>query len=238
MFRSVAKESGVCARINTKLFLAGDFLVALLLAGPMFKALPRHFTDIYFCGSLILVLLLLNYLFAKAIRKAACNGSESDDKVHGLKSKVRFFAWAILISTFVLVGFGPIINPDNPSAYAVDKFPRILGMGVINDYSVSKKVHYFYFALVIYGLLIFCLYQNIVLSLINNLRSRLRGLAVFSDTLLFVGYSFLLVCVYRQFSSQYSYDMTLYFVKSVIIFMIPAFYLWQTGNSVCRVKRI
>ena len=220
----------MCARINHRLFLAADFLAAVLLAVPMFRALPRHFTDTSFCCCLILVLLLLNYLFAKSIGKNAGAGTGITSSNHSWKSKARVFAWAVLIATVALVGFGPIINPDNPSAYAVDKFPRILGLGVINNYSVSKKVHYFYFALVIYGLLIFCLYQNIVLSLMNNMHSRIRGLAGFSDTLLFVGYSFLLVCVYRQFSSQYSYDLTLYFVKSVIIFMIPAFYLWQAGK--------
>jgi len=230
MFRSFAKEPGMCARINNRLFLAADFLAAVLLAAPMFRALPRHFTDTSFCGCLILVLLLLNYLFAKSNGKNAGAGTGITSSNHSWKSKARVFAWAVLIATVALVGFGPIINPDNPSAYAVDKFPRILGLGVINNYSVSKKVHYFYFALVIYGLLIFCLYQNIVLSLMNNLHSRISGLVRFSDTLLFVGYSFLLVCVYRQFSSQYSYDLTLYFVKTVMIFMMPAFYLWQTGK--------
>ena len=115
---------------------------------------------------------------------------------------------------------------------------RIFGGGVINDYSVSKKVHYFYFVLIIYGLLVFSFYQTLGFALMNNPHNKIRRIGEFADTLLFVGWSFLIVCVYRQFSNQFSYDLTLYLLKLFMVFMIPAFYFWETGKLSVRDVRV
>lgn len=209
------------------LLLANNCLFAALLACPMIPGAVRYFANSYLCTAIILLILFLDYRLYRALWNSLSEGACLVADRYSWKLKARVLAWAALVPAVMLVGVGPIANS---SAYAVDKFTRVFGAGVINDYSVSKKVHYFYFALIIYGLLVFNFYLNIILSLRNNLNSRIRRLREFSDTLLFVGWSFLLVCAYRQFSNQYSYDLTLYLLKSFLVFMIPAFYLWETGR--------
>lgn len=211
----------------SRILISGNCLFAALLACPMIPGLSRCFTNTYLCAGLILILVFLNYSLYKASESLTSGGSPKSEKGQDWKSRAKVLAWAALIPAVILVGVGPIASP---SAYAVDKFNRIFGMGVINDYSVSRKVHYFYFALIIYGLLVFNFYQTLWLSLLRNRSSKIRRLGEFADTLLFVGYSFLLVCIYRQFSSQYSYDLTLYLLKSILVFMVPAFCLWETGK--------
>lgn len=211
----------------SSILISGNCLFAALLACPMIPGLSRCFANTYLCAGLILILVFLNYSLYKASESLTSGGSPKSEKGQDWKSRAKVLAWAALIPAVILVGVGPIASP---SAYAVDKFNRIFGMGVINDYSVSRKVHYFYFALIIYGLLVFNFYQTLWLSLLRNRSSKIRRLGEFADTLLFVGYSFLLVCIYRQFSSQYSYDLTLYLLKSILVFMVPAFCLWETGK--------
>ena len=211
----------------SSILISGNCLFAALLACPMIPGLSRCFANTYLCAGLILILVFLNYSLYKASESLTSGGSPKSEKGQDWKSRAKVLAWAALIPAVILVGVGPIASP---SAYAVDKFNRIFGMGVINDYSVSRKVHYFYFALIIYGLLVFNFYQTLWLSLLRNRSSKIRRLGEFADTLLFVGYSFLLVCIYRQFSSQYSYDLTLYRLTSILVFMVPAFCLWETGK--------
>jgi len=209
------------------LLLANNFLFAMLLVCPMIPGAVRYFANTYLCLGIILLVSFLNYRLYKALGgiNGFDDGLTAESSCWKLKAKV--LAWAALVPAVVLVGAGPVANP---AAYEVDRFTRIFGVGVINDYSVSKEVHYFYYALIIYGLLAFNFYLNIILSLGNNLKNRIRRLGEFADTLLFVGWSFLLVCAYRQFSSRYSYDLTLYLLKSFMVFMIPAFYLWERGK--------
>lgn len=228
MFDLTVREPKINSAISNKLLLANNCLFAMLLAGPMIPLLTRYFTNTWLCVGLMSVLVLLDFLIASAVRNTSAGSECCFANCNDWKLKAKILAWAVLASTVILVGAGPLAS--SPSAYSVDKFTRIIGRGIVNDYSVTKKIHYFYFAIVIYGLLIFNIYQNILLALISNLHNKIKRLGNFSDTLLFVGYSFLLVCVYRQFSNQYSYDLTLYLLKSVFIFCIPAFYLWQNGR--------
>ena len=222
-------------KINNGLLLVNNFLFAAMLVCPMIPGAARYFASPYLCFCIILILAFLNYRLYKTFGVLSAVAPSLAACECGWKFKSRVIAWAALIPAVILVGVGPV---SNPSAFAVDKFTRVFGMGVINDYSVTKRVHYFYFALIVYGLLIFNFYLNIILSLRNNLNSKIRRLGKFADTLLFVGWSFLLVCVYRQFSSHYSYDLTLYLLKSFLIFMIPAFYLWETGKLKVQDVRI
>lgn len=214
-------------KINSMLLLANNVLFALLLACPMIQRASRYFANTYLCLGIILLLSFLNYRLYKAIVGIQGFGDGLTSESRSWKLKAKILAWAALVPAVMLLGVGPITNP---SAYTVDKFTRIFGVGVINDYSVSNEVHYFYFALIIYGLLAFNFYLNIILSLGNNFKNKIRRLGEFSDTLLFVGWSFLLVCAYRQFSRQYGYDLTLYLLKSFMVFMIPAFFLWERGK--------
>ena len=198
--------------------LANNLLFALLLASPMIPGAVRYFANTYLCLGIILILSFLNYRLHKTI-SVTVGGSGLTAIELNWRLKAKVIAWAALVPAVMLLGVGPVANP---AAYEVDRFTRIFGVGVINDYSVSKEVHYFYYALIIYGLLAFNFYLNIILSLGNNLKNRIRRLGGFADTLLFVGWSFLLVCAYRQFSSRYSYDLTLYLLKSFMVFMVPA----------------
>lgn len=212
---------------NNKLQFASSFLYAVLLAGPMIPGAVRYLASPYLCAAVILLLAFLNYRLYRVVGALTASACSQSAKGHCFRVNAKILAWSVLIPTAMLVGVGPITNT---AAYAVDKFQRIIGLGIVNDYFVSKKVHYFIFALIIYGLLVFSFYQNIFLALANNLNNKIRRLGNFADTLLFVGWSFLLICVYRQYSGQYSNDLTLYLLKSVLIFMLPAFYFWQTGN--------
>lgn len=214
-------------KISSILLLVNSFLFVAMLAGPMIPGAVRYFSNTYLCLGIILLLSFLNYRLYKALSAVTAAGSGLISETGSWKLRTRILAWSALVPAVMLIGVGPITNP---SAYAVDRFTRIFGGGVINDYSVSKKIHYFYFVLIIYGLLVFCFCQNIRFALVNNVHNKIRRLGEFADTLLFVGWSFLLVCAYRQFSNQYSYDLTLYLLKSFLIFMIPAFYLWETGK--------
>ena len=209
------------------LLLANNFLFAMLLVCPMIPGAVRYFANTYLCLGIILLVSFLNYRFYKTLGGIQDFGDRLIAESCGWKLKAKVIAWAALVPAVMLLGVGPVANP---AAYEVDRFTRIFGVGVINDYSVSKKVHYFYYALIIYGLLGFNFYLNVILALGNNLKNRIRRLGEFADTLLFVGWSFLLVCAYRQFSSHYSYDLTLYLLKSFMVFMIPAFYLWERGK--------
>lgn len=210
-----------------KLFFLSNCLFAALLASPMIPGAGRYFANAYLCTGIILLLVFLNYRLYKALVALTAAGRGLAVKDSEWKLNARVLAWAVLIPAVMFAGVGPITSP---SAYYVDSFSRVFGLAVTDDYSVSKKVHYFYYVLIIYCLLVFSFYQNIRLALLNNLKSKIRRLGAFSDTLLFVGWSFLLVCVYRQFSSEYSYDLTLYLLKSFMVFMIPAFCLWETGK--------
>lgn len=214
---------------NNWLLLANNVLLATMLACPMIPGLSRHFANTYICIGIILLLVFLNYwLYRLAGNKsitADCNVLAEIDR--NWKSKVRVLAWSVLVPSVMLLGAGPIVNP---SAYAVDKFTRVFGQAIAEDYSVSKKIHYFYFSIIILGLLVFNFYLNIRIIFINNLKNKIRRVGEFADTLLFVGYSFLLICTYRQFSNQYSSDLTLYLLKCVLIFSIPAFYFLQRGK--------
>ena len=222
-------------KISNMLLLANNFLFAMLLACPMIPGAARYFANTYLCLGIILFLSFLNYRFYKVIGSLTAADAGLFAGVSCWKLNTKVFAWAALVSAVILVGVGPITNP---SAYAVDKFNRIFGGGVVNDYSVSKKVHYFYFVLIVYGLLVFCCYQNIRFALMINTHNRIRRIGEFADTLLFVGWSFLIVCVYRQFSNQFSYDLTLYLLKLFMVFMIPAFYFWETGKLSVRDVRV
>ena len=213
-------------KISNSLLLVNCVLFASLLAVPMFPGAVRYFSNAYLCLGIILLIAFLNYRLYKALG-GFLSGSGLIFEAGAWKIKAKILAWAVLVPAVMLLGVGPITNP---AAYEVDKFIRVFGAGVVNDYSVSKKVHYFYFTLIIYGLLVYNFYLNLLLSLRNNLHNKIRRLGDFADTLLFVGWSFLLVCAYRQFSSHYSYDLTLYLFKSFMVFMIPAFYLWETGK--------
>ena len=221
-------------KINNMLLLANNFLFALMLACPMIPGAARYFANTYICLGIIMLLSFLNYRLYKALIATAYGNSLTEGK-NGWKLKAKIFAWAALVSAIPIVGVGPITNP---SAYAVDKFTRIFGGGVVSDYSVSKKVHYFYFVLIVYGLLVFSCYQNIRFALMINAYNKIRRIGDFANTLLFVGWSFLIVCVYRQFSNQFSYDLTLYLLKLFMFFMIPAFYFWETGKLGVRDVRI
>lgn len=212
---------------NRKLLLINNSLLVVLLTAPMISGLNRCFANSNLCTSAILLFGILDYLLYKSVRKHAQLGIDIAENDWSLKAKAKILAWTVLISAVIFVGIGPIVTP---SAYFVDRFTRIFGWGVNSDYSVSKKVHYFYYAVFVYGLLLFNVYQNICLSLIINSKNKIRRLGEFADTLLFVGYSFLLVSVYRQFSNQYGHDLTIYLLKSVFLFCVPAFYLWQTGK--------
>lgn len=220
---------------NNWLLLANNILFAAMLACPMIPGAERYFANTYLCLGIILLLSFLNYRLYKIL-----GGIVAIDKIFasgkcGWKLKAKVIAWAVMVPTVILIGFGPITSP---LVYPVDKFTRVFGGAVINDYSVSKEVHFFYFTLIIYGLLIFYSYQNILISLINNQKNKIKRLGEFSDTLLFVGWSFLLVCVYRQFSGLYSHDLTLCLLKFFLVFMIPAFYLLQTGRLTVQIVRI
>lgn len=212
---------------NNWLLLANNAIFAALLACPMIPGASRYFADTYLCLGIILLLLFLNFRLYKTMESLTAAGKIFTAGEDSWKLKARILAWSALVPAVMLLSVGPITNP---SAYAVDRFTRIFGGGIINDYSVSKKIHYFYFALIIYGLLVFSFCQSIRFSLVNNVHNKIRRLGEFADTLLFVGWSFLIVCAYRQFSNHYSYDLTLYLLKSFLIFMIPAFYLWETGK--------
>lgn len=212
---------------NNWLLLANNAIFAALLACPMIPGASRYFADTYLCLGIILLLLFLNFRLYKTMESLTAAGKIFTAGEDSWKLKARILAWSALVPAVMLLSVGPITNP---SAYAVDRFTRIFGGGVINDYSVSKKIHYFYFALIIYGLLVFSFCQSIRFSLVNNVHNKIRRLGEFADTLLFVGWSFLIVCAYRQFSNHYSYDLTLYLLKSFLVFMIPAFFLWETGR--------
>ena len=220
---------------NNLLLLANNILFAAMLVCPMIPGAARYFTNTHLCLGIILLLSFLNYRLYKILAS-----TETKDKIFtsgkcSWKLKAKIIAWAVMVPTVMLVGFGPITNP---LVYPVDKFTRVFGVAVINDYSVSKEVHYFYFTIIIYGLLILSLYQNIFISLINNQKNKIKRLGEFSYTLLVVGWSFLLVCVYRQFSGLYSHDLTLCLLKFFLVFMIPAFYLLQTGRLTVQIVRI
>ena len=210
---------------HNKWLLVNNCFLAVMLYCPYVPGLNRYFANPSLCAGIILLLMLSNYLINGVIGKLEAVGNAL--KLSDRKLTAKVVAWAVLVSTAILLGIGPVTTP---SAYAVDQFPRIIGRGIINDYSVTKKVHFFYFAIVIYGLLIFNIYQNICFAILNNFYGQTGKLGEFADTLLFVGYSFLFVCVYRQFSNQYGDDLTLHLLKSYMIFMIPAFYLWQAGK--------
>ena len=212
---------------NNWLLLANNAIFAALLACPMIPGASRYFADTYLCLGIILLLLFLNFRLYKTMESLTAAGKIFTAGEDSWKLKARILAWSALVPAVMLLSVGPITNP---SAYAVDRFTRIFGGGIINDYSVSKKIHYFYFALIIYGLLVFSFCQSIRFSLVNNVHNKIRRLGEFADTLLFVGWSFLIVCAYRQFSNHYSYDLTLYLLKSFLVFMIPAFFLWETGR--------
>lgn len=212
---------------NNWLLLANNVLIVVMLACPMIPGASKYFANTYLCLGIILLLSFLNFRLYKALGGLPAAGRFFIADEGSWKLKTRILAWSALVPAVMLLGVGPITNP---SAYAVDRFTRIFGGGVINDYSVSKKIHYFYFALIIYGLLVFSFCQSIRFALVNNAHNKIRRLGEFADTLLFVGWSFLLVCAYRQFSNQYSYDLTLYLLKSFLVFMIPAFFLWETGK--------
>jgi hypothetical protein len=209
---------------NYGLLLINNCVLAAMLACPFVPAFTRYFANTYLCISVILVLSCFNYHLTKIIRNFKAENSALVND-YGGKVKIKVLAWSIMVATVMLIGSGPILEP---AAYSVDKFTRIFGVGMINDYSATKKIHFFYFACIIYCLLVFNVCQNIRCALINNLHNPIRWLSTFSDTLLFVGFSFLLICVYRQFSSHYQYDLTLCLLKLFLIFLIPAFYLWQS----------
>ena len=217
--RNYAKKRLGCS----KLLLANNFLFVMMLACPMIHGAVRYFADSYICEFIISVFAFLNYLLYKNSGGVAAveNGPTTENS--GRKFKARAVAWSALISAVMLIGIGPLLDPSD---YAVDKFTRIIGRGDFNGYLITKKVHYFYLAVIIYSLLLFNVYRNIVLGLINNQNNKIRRTCKFSDTFLFVGYSFLIVCVYRQYSNQFSSDCTIYLFKSVLIFCIPAFYIW------------
>ena len=220
---------------NNLLLLANNILFAAMLVCPMIPGAARYFTNTHLCLGIILLLSFLNYRLYKILAS-----TETKDKIFtsgkcSWKLKAKIIAWAVMVPTVMLVGFGPITNP---LVYPVDKFTRVFGVAVINDYSVSKEVHYYYYTIIIYGLLILSLYQNIFISLINNQKNKIKRLGEFSYTLLVVGWSFLLVCVYRQFSGLYSHDLTLCLLKFFLVFMIPAFYLLQTGRLTVQIVRI
>lgn len=227
MLSSVAKWPERLAGDTNRLLLINSLLCAALLACTMIPALSLHFTGTFVCPGLILVLIFLGIMTRRAAERLSSSVNGDAGTEFCRKTRVRIFAWAVLVSSAILTGAGPVADP---ASYSVDSFQRIIGFGVINDYSVSKKIHYFYCALIVFGLLIFSLYQSFRIALLRNPGNKTRRLGVFSDTLLFAGWSFLLVCVYRQFSEKYSFDLTLCLLKSVLIFMIPAFFLWGKGK--------
>lgn len=139
-------------KINNMLLLANNFLFAMLLVCPMIPGAVRYFANTYLCLGIILLVSFLNYRLYKALGgiNGFDDGLTAESSCWKLKAKV--IAWAALVPAVMLLGVGPVANP---AAYEVDRFTRIFGVGVINDYSVSKEVHYFYFALIIYGLLAF-----------------------------------------------------------------------------------
>ena len=213
---------------NNWLLLANNALFAVMLACPMIPGVSRYFANTYLCLGIILLLAFLNYrLNKKAIASIKAGSCGFASEFWNWKLRARVVVWAALISAVIFIGIGPVLDSQ---AYAEDKFTRIIGRGDIRGYFVTKKVHYFYFAVIIYGLLLFNIYRNICLSLVNNLNNKVRRLGEFTDTLLFVGYSFLAVCVYIQFSKEYGSDLTVCLIKLFLIFSTPAFYLWQTGR--------
>ena len=212
---------------ESRLLLLNNFLFAVMLAAPLVPGLSRYFANTYLCAGIILLLMFLDFRIYKAIGILASQGKTFSMQDSDWKFSAKLFSWAVLIPTVMLVGIGPITEP---AAYTVDRFTRVFGQGVTDDYSVSKKVHYFYFAIIIYGLLVFNVCQSIRIALINNANNKILRLSGFSVTLLLTGLSFLLVLAYGQFSVKYSSSLTVFFLKTITIFMIPAFYFWQTGK--------
>lgn len=159
---------------NKIVLLLSDFLFAVMLAGPMVPGAVRYLASPYLCSIIILLLGFLNYRLYRSIGALTASESFQTDKSNSIRRKAKIIAWSILIPAIMLVGVGPITNP---AAYAVDKFQRIIGLGIVNDYFVSKKVHYFIFSLIIYGFLVFSVYQNIFLAFANNLNNKSGGLA-------------------------------------------------------------
>ena len=120
-------------KINSMLLLANNVLFALLLACPMIHRASRYFANTYLCLGIILLLSFLNYRLYKAIVGIQGFGDGLTSESRSWKLKAKILAWAALVPAVMLLGVGPITNP---SAYTVDKFTSIFGVGVINDYSV------------------------------------------------------------------------------------------------------
>lgn len=210
--------------LNSKKILIVNFLLFFFLAASLVHESVKIITNSWFCFFIIALLLILNYKLYFDIKTKQNNYINTS---LNNKLKLRCALVATVISTTVFLGLGPI---SRASGYSVDDFSRIIGTALVQDYSVSKKISYFYCSLIIYLLLFVNIYFSARLAVLSNLRNDIRRLKAVADTLLIAGFSFLLICIYRKFSGQFGYDFTYYVLKIALIICLPAFYYWQRGR--------
>jgi hypothetical protein len=207
-----------------KIFLVNNFLFFILLVGSLIHGFDRWVVNSYFCLAIIFVLIYLVFKNG-TLYKSLVTGSES--VAFSLKTTARAIAWSGFISTVIIIGLGPLCSD---SSYSVDKFSRVIGIGLLNDRSVSKISSHFYITFVLFFLLALNVYQNIRYALVNNHNQEIKKLVSFSDTLMFVGIACLLVCIYRLFLNHNDSDLIMYLVKGACLFLLPVFYLYETSR--------
>lgn len=213
---------------HRKLFFINNFLFFVLLADSLINGFNSWFTGSYFC---LLIVGSLIFLVYKNSIIYKISTAESVGHPFNLKTTARAIAWTVVISISLIIGFGPVCNE---SSYSVDKFSRVIGIGLLHDHSISKISSHFYLSFILIFLLAINVYQNIRYALLNNIKNRILKLAKLSDTLLFVGLACLTVCIYRIFLSQNDFDLLLYLVKVFCLFLLPVFYLYETSRLQVR----
>jgi len=206
--------------------ILNNLLLFLLLTSSLIHESARYITSSYTCLGIIAVLAFIDFkLFYDFREKTQTEGLEV---VVFKKVYLRCALLAVFTATAIFLGVGPVTKAIGYSP--VDSFSRVIGIALLHDYSVSKKISYFYYSLIIYLLLFVNIYLSAKLAVLLNLKNHLSRLKTFADTLLIAGFSFLLICIYRKFSGQYGYDFTYYVLKISLILCLPAFYYWQAGR--------
>lgn len=209
---------------HNRIFLFNNLLYLIVLADALIHESKGWLANNYFCIGIIAALIFLAYKNSRICREFVNNAAAG----FSFGTAARTIAWTGLTATTLIAGIGPVCT--DPSFYSISRFDRIIGIGLLQDHSVSRTVSYFYATFILYFLLALNIYQNIKYALLRNQKSRIVKLSSFADTLLFAGLACLIVSVYRLFLSQGGPDLTLYLLKSVLVFLLPVFYLFETGR--------